>query len=198
MRYGLLLVVPLLLLVFLGCDGESTDGDADGDADSEGCGEVGQACNESLDCPALQVCHDHHCGCAFDRNYEIEIINAGVYARAPGGYCWEDDPPSCADFPDVYAIMEVEGRDPYRTETIQDSFAPIWNESFEVFIDRHTTYGIWLYDEDPGEESDDIVLEFGIEWGFFFTEENLRNAWMFIEQGDEGTRTRVDWILTPL
>lgn len=61
-------VFAAMVAGFAACDGGGGDGDGDADADAdEGCGEIGQACNLSTECPALQVCHEHQCGCAFDR-----------------------------------------------------------------------------------------------------------------------------------
>jgi hypothetical protein len=126
--------------------------------------------------------------------YEIEVVSASVYDRTPTGNCWDGEAPSC-EHADVYAVVRV-GDTTYTTSTIDDTIQPIWNESFEQHIDCHTVYGVWLYDEDPGDD-DDLVFEFSDVWGFFFDEDDLRSAGIHICT-EGGTRTCVDLILSPL
>ena len=191
MRRWLLGAAILALWPAAACDGG--DGDGDADADVEGCGETGQACNMSTDCPVGQVCSGHRCGCIYDRVYEIEVLSGAVYPRAPGGYCWDGVEPSCED-PDVYAVVHI-GDVPFRSTVIENTINPIWGESFEAFVTRTTVYGVWLWDYDAGEE-DDIILEFSDVWGWTLTEDNLRNAGLRV-QTEGATRSWVDLIFTP-
>jgi hypothetical protein len=193
MRYVLLLAGLLVGLAFLGCNDGEGDGDADADVEV-GCGDVGQACNLSTDCPEMQVCHGHVCGCAFDREYDVVVVSAAVYARTATGNCWDGEAPHCED-PDVYAVVQVADTT-YTTETINDNIYPIWNESFPVFIDDHTTYGAWLYDADPAPDDgeDDTIFEFPVLMWFLI--EDLRSAGMHICTSG-GTQTCLDLLLVP-
>jgi hypothetical protein len=207
MRY-LLGVSPFLTFLALlwgisACDGDGGDGDADSDLDADqplDCGEVGQSCNMSTECPEDQVCVEHVCGCAYDRNYEVEIMSAAIYSRKSGGWCWDGVEPDCEP-PDPYATVKV-GEASRTTNTKSDTYNPIWDESFNAYIHRPnpnpTGYWITIMDEDP-EGTDEPILEFpGLDSGWPIYIDTLRQGGITVQQGAEKQRTTIKLILAPL
>lgn len=208
MRY-LLWSAPILALMTLiwgatACDdGNGGDGDADGDSDIDWvalCGEVGERCDDSLQCPEYQVCVDHECDCAYDRNYEVHITSAAIHGRKANNDCWDGEAPDCLD-PDPYVTVKV-GDDEHTTNTKTDTTNPMWDERFEAFIGHpeQSATGYWLtiYDEDP-EGEDDVILNFpDLTTGWPIYVDTLRMAGITVNQGGEKARTTIKLILSPL
>ncbi len=209
MRYVLCLaslgIAMTLLWGVTGCN-DGGDSDAGGDADDDewidpydGCGEVGQRCDMSTDCPEDQVCAGHTCGCAYDRMYEIHITSAALYNRAPGGYCWDGTEPHC-ELPDPYAVVKI-GNATHTTKTKTDTTNPIWNERFEAYIHHPnpdpTAYWVSIYDED--EDEDDLILEFpDLEAGWPIYVKQLRNGGVWVKQGSKEKQIVFEMIFAPM
>ncbi len=208
MRY-LLWSAPFLALTMLvwgttACDdGNGGDGDADGDSDIDWvavCGETGQSCDDSLQCPEYQVCVEHVCDCAYDRYYEIHITSAAIHGRQANNDCWDGEAPVCED-PDPYVTVKI-GDTAHTTKTKTDTTNPMWDERFKAFIGHPdpdaTGYWTTIYDEDP-EGDDDLILDFpGLTTGWPIYVETLRNAGVHVKQGSEKARTVLEFILAPL
>lgn len=199
--------IVAVLVLFWGMaacdDGNGGDGDADADSDADfvlDCGEVGQRCDMSPECPENQVCVAHVCDCAYDRYYEVEIMSAAIYSRKSGGWCWDGTEPDCEP-PDPYVTVKV-GDTSHTTKTKSDTYNPIWDERFTAYVHHPnpnaTGYWITIMDEDP-EGADEAILDFpGLDSGWPIYVETLRQGGITVEQGAEKQRTTIKLVLSPL
>lgn len=189
----------------LGCHAEPEPSDT-GTNDAGGCGTTGQSCDISPDCPDGQVCVDHSCDCALGRQYQVMIQSVQVYNRGPAGRCWDDDPPSCEDLPDVYLKIQLGENEPYQT-AVCESPSPnephvlvTWDDAtFVAQIEERTELQLWIYDVD--DDTEELMGEYSIEalgsvqW---LTVETLRQGGLTIPVPAEGALSHeVNLIFSP-
>lgn len=188
-----------------GCGSNPEPADADLREDG-GCGTIGQDCDISPDCPDGQVCVGYSCDCALDRQYQVMIQSVQVYNRGPAGRCWDDDPPSCEDLPDVYLRIQLGENEPYETSVCESPSANepyvlvTWDDaSFLAQIEARTEPQVWIYDVD--DDTEELMGEYSIEalgsvqW---LTVETLRQGGLTIPVPAEGALSHeVNLVFSP-
>jgi hypothetical protein len=96
------------------------------------------------------------------------VQSVQVYNRGPAGRCWDDDPPSCEDLPDVYLKVQLGDSEPYETEVCESPSenAPYvlvtWSDaSFLAPIEARSELQLWLYDVD--DDTEELMGEYSID-----------------------------------
>jgi hypothetical protein len=200
-----ILSLAMTPLLCLGCGAEPEPNDA-GTHDAGGCGEIGSSCDTSPECPEGQVCVDHVCDCALDRQYEVLVLSGQVYNRGPAGRCWDDDPPSCEDLPDVYLRIQIGDNEPFQTPVCESPSANepyvlvAWEDAtFLATIGERDVPQVWIYDVDG--DSEELMGESTLEaldhlpW---LTVENLRQGGLTLFVPTDGALSHeVNLIFSP-
>lgn len=105
--------------------------------------------------------------CAIEGTYRVSLFSVLVYGRSPGGRCWDDDPPSCADLPDVEVRLLI-GDAELRTG-VCDSASPdephvlaTWPAAtLDAVVEELTVPQVWIYDVDG--DTEELMGEYSIE-----------------------------------
>ena len=105
-------------------------------------------CDNHLDCADDGVCWDGTCVPAFDHEWEIDVVSVEVERTAPDGEPWDPDHTP----PDLYVDFGLDGGDGCVTSVVPDAFAPVWYESCNFWIPRHSLFFVDLWDVDGHQD----------------------------------------------
>jgi hypothetical protein len=130
------------LLTLTGCD-SGDEGDS-GDLGALPAGTLGASCSSHSGCNAQLVCVASACQPAFPRTYVFTFGSAKIETTKADGSAWD----ALGGAPDVFAALIVDGEIVCTTETAQDSFDPLWNESCEAEVFQTTEVIVALLDDD--------------------------------------------------
>lgn len=122
-----------------------------------GC-QAGTPCDSSVECRNNEVCSVNECTYAFNRFYDVVIIQAEVPQTDSTGAVWDTD----SDGPDVYAEVGFSGETGgCYTHTVFETETPFWEEICSIWVPDHGTFLINLWEEDVVEEDPFIA---GFYW----------------------------------
>jgi hypothetical protein len=153
----------------------------------------GQPCEISTDCHSTEVCADAVCEYAFNRFYDVVIIEAVVPEDNAESQSWDAD----ANGPDVYAETGFSGEsNGCFTHVVFDTTTPFWEAVCPVWIPDYGTFLINLWDEDIGSDEDDWIAGFYWEGAESFVEV-LRSDGVAIETEDEYDSASIRFTVLP-
>ena len=120
--------------------------------------QVGTPCETSAQCSNNEVCSQERCTYAFNRFYDVVVIQAEVPETDANGATWDEDQSG----PDVYAEVGFSGESGgCYSQTVFETTTPFWEEVCSVWVPDHGTFLINLWEEDIGEEDPFIA---GFYW----------------------------------
>ena len=120
--------------------------------------QIGSPCKTSSECGNTEVCAESRCTYAFDRFYDVVLIQAEVPETDADGAAWDTDDSG----PDVYAETGFSGETGgCFSQTVFETTTPFWEEICPIWVPDHGTFLINLWEEDVGEEDPFIA---GFYW----------------------------------
>ena len=176
-----------LLLAVSACGNDDTDGTADakpggiidagGRADARGADAMeAQGCGPSNTiCTGETICVNDACEQAFGRTYKLQVLSTLIETTDSEGMPWDIS----GGAPDPYVVVEINGTEVLRTDTVQDSFAPTFPKSTLQVIPAGATITATVYDADV--DADDVVY---ICEANPITVEHLRQQALFCGAGE--------------
>lgn len=140
--FALLALATASLLTLTACD--SGDGGGGGELGGLLAGTLGASCSSHYGCNAQLVCVAYACQPAFPRVYVFTFGSAKIGTTKADGSNWD----ALGGAPDVYAALIVDGEVVCETDVVQDSFAPVWNQTCEAQVFQTSEVIVALVDED--------------------------------------------------
>ena len=155
--------------------------------------ETGTPCESSSECASTEICYQSRCDYAFDRYYDVIIIEAEVPETYPDGGDWDFD----GSAPDLYVETGFSGQsNGCYTHTVYDTISPFWEAECSIWVPDMGTFLLNIWDEDEGENDDEFAYGFYWEGAQAFTP-LLKSDGNALTADDESERATITFTLVP-
>ncbi len=112
------------------------------------------ACTASGQCDAQSVCGGNgKCTTAFGHTYTIKILSGNMPLTDSTGSAWD----AFGGAPDPFVNIEVNDTIVATTTSQQDTFTPVWGESFDVVLQQTDVLSLAVWDEDTTVATSDYM-----------------------------------------
>ena len=129
--------------------GQNTDAISADAMNAMGCGP-----NNTI-CTGETICVADACEVAFGRTYELHLLLTLLETTDSKGEPWDLN----GGAPDPYVVVEINGVEVMRTNTVDDSFAPEFPEATLQVIPAGATITATVFDSDIGSDDEVYVCE---------------------------------------